>query len=298
MIINHNSGSGFATSITGRLDDYFRSKGMGMRICRVNEFGDIKRNVEVAAKSSECRLVVVTGGDGTVREAAQHLIGSGKPLMIIPGGTENLLAHELGCDRNIDTYIRMYEQDSITALDLIRVNGCYFTSILGIGFDAEVVHILSRVRSGNITHADYIWPIWRAFWSHDIPSFCVEADGEQVFSGRGMFFAGNISRYATGLRILQNANLCDGMLDVCVYPCRNKPDILKFLSMTMLGIHTKSEDVVYRKCRKVRVRALDKNVVTQIDGDPGPLLPLDIEVVPGAVNVYNCIYKSRQGGTA
>ncbi len=286
MIVNPGSGSGFAAALTGKLDDYFRGKGFGVRMHRVGQFADIKRYIELAKGSRECALVVVCGGDGTIREAAQHLRGSEKPLMVVPGGTENLLAHELGCDRKIDTYIEMFERQSIVSMDMVGVNGGYFTSILGIGFDAEIVSRVSKNRTGNISYYDYLWPIWRTFWSHRMPHLVVTADGDEIFRGKGMFFAGNIPRYATGLRILEKADLLDGTFDVCVFPCKGRYDILRSLVMIMLGRHTATEGIVYRKCHSAEIVGLEKGIVTQIDGDPGPSLPLRLDIIPAAVRVF------------
>ncbi|MFI4913274.1 MAG: class IV adenylate cyclase [Sedimentisphaeraceae bacterium JB056] len=292
IIINPSSGSGFASSITNRIKDFLKEQSMNVRLDVIEEFSDISTFVDIASSSPDCKLVVACGGDGTIREVIQCLRGSEKPLMILPGGTENLLAHELGCDKELDTYKMMYNQQMISPLDVATVNGCCFTSVLGIGFDAEIVELLSKKRSGNITHTDYIWPIWRAFWAHEMPEFVVIADGKEIFRGSGMMFAGNISRYATGLRILKEADFGDGLLDVCIFPCKGKQDILKYFSMTMLQIHTRAAEVVYKKCRKLQVEPLNNQILTQIDGDPGPSLPLDIQIVPSTVQVYNTC-KSR-----
>ncbi len=295
MIVNPGSGSGFAAALTGKLDDYFRGRGFGVRMNRISEFADIKRYMDLAKKSRDCVLIVVCGGDGTIREAAQNLVGSDKPLMVVPGGTENLLAHELGCDKKIDTYTEMFERQSIIPMDIVRVNDTCFTSILGIGFDAEIVHRVSKNRTGNITYSDYVWPIWRAFWSHKMPCFAVKADGREIFSGRGMLFAGNIARYATGLRILNKADLSDGMFDVCVCPCQSRYEILKYLFMIMFGRHTAGDKVVYKKCRSAEIVGLEEGIITQIDGDPGPALPLKLEIVPAAVRVFIAESKTKQG---
>ena len=286
IILNPSSGSGFTYSIGKKLQSYLQSKGLDVRLEHIKEFGDIARIISSSIQRPDCRLIAICGGDGTVREAMDNLAGSRVPLMILPGGTENVLAKELGCDKNIDTYKFLFEKNVIKPFDIGVVNGKCFTSMLGVGFDAEIVELLTKTRSGNITHSDYIWPIWRTFWAHQIPAFTAQADGKEIFTGSGMLFVGNISRYATGLRLLKDADFSDGLLDVCIFPCKGKGDILKYLSMTMLQIHTNASEVVYVKCRKLKVEPLNDVVLTQIDGDPGPQLPLDIEVAAAAVNVY------------
>src|SRR4030042_1857093 len=101
-----------------------------------------------AAVDYDCAMVVVVGGDGTVREVAHGLEGSDKPLLIVPCGTENLLANELGFDEKLKTIIRAFEGWFIRPLDLGSVNGRCFTSIAGFGFDGAVVRRVSEQRRG------------------------------------------------------------------------------------------------------------------------------------------------------
>ena len=100
-----------------------------------------------------------------------------------------------------------------------------------------------------------------------------------------MVFVGNISRYAIGLKILKNADFGDGMLDVCIYKCLSRPALVKHSLMTVLKMHTDRNSVIYRQGKIIEVSSTSPNVQTQIDGDPGPELPVKIEIIPQAVKV-------------
>jgi diacylglycerol kinase family enzyme len=145
---------------------------------------------------------------------AHGLEGSDKPLLIVPSGTENLLANELGFDEKLETIIKTFEAGYIRPLDLGNADGKCFTSIAGFGFDGEVVRRVSEQREGHIDYSDYFWPLWRTFWSYKFDVMKVVVDGKNV----------NVSSQC--------------------------PDI-----------------------------------ETEIDGDPGPALPVEIKVIPQAVNV-------------
>ncbi len=238
-----------------------------------------------AAGDSRCSMVVVLGGDGTVREVAQGMKGSDKPLMIVPGGTENLLANELGFNEKVKTIITAFEAGYTRQLDLGKVNGKCFTSILGFGFDGEIVKLVSSRRNGHITHFAYFQPIWRTFWTHKFPRMKVDVDGSEIFNGTGMVFVGNISRYAVGFQILHNANFSDGLLDICIYKCSSKIHLVKHSLMTVLKRHTFGSDVIYCQGKNITVSSEVKNTPTEIDGDPGPALPADIKIIPHAVKV-------------
>jgi diacylglycerol kinase family enzyme len=221
----------------------------------------------------------------SIREVAHGLEGSDRKLLIIPCGTENLLANELGFDDKLETVIKTFEQDYVKPLDLGTVNGKCFTSIAGIGFDGEVVDKVMKKRDGHINHFAYFEPIWRTFWNYDFPEVTVEVDGEKIFEGRGMVFVGNSSRYAIGLSILKDADYSDGLLDVCIYSCRNKLCLIKHSIMTVFKQHTAFSDVIYSQGKNIKVTSRQKRRVrTEIDGDPGMDLPVEIKVLEHSVN--------------
>ncbi len=284
FIINPKSGSHLDISGLRHLCQWLRSR--GDQIC-LNLTRSLEHAGELAAMAcqSNTSVIIVAGGDGTVRSVLQSMAGCPTPVMILPCGTENLLASELGLDGSIKTTIQCLEHGLLRNLDLGRVNGRIFTSIVGVGFDAEVVQMVHQGRSGHITHADYIWPICRTFWEHNFPHFQIEADGKLVCDEPALAFVGNISRYAVGLKILPDANCSDGFLHLCIYKCRKRRTLLKHSLMTVLGKSHTSPQVVRLKCRDVIIRSPQPQYV-QIDGDPGPLLPLHIESIPHAVKVF------------
>ena len=285
FIINPGSGASSSKQVTHRFCCYLESKGFGVRL---NYTRSLKNAAELGLESAvdpECGLVVAVGGDGTIREVAHGMEGAEKPLLLIPGGTENLLANELGLDENFAVIARTFDAGFVRPLDMGRINGRCFTSIAGFGFDGEVVQKVNAGRDGNIDHFDYFWPLWSTFWTFRFKHFKVEIDGEIVFDDYGLVFVGNISRYAVGLEILKFADYSDGELDVCIYKCSSRPGLFKHSLMTLLKSHAGGRDVIYRRGSKIVVSSRSSDVLSQVDGDPGPALPAEIEMLSGAVNV-------------
>ena len=284
-IVNPKSGASSSKRLVSGFKEYLLSRKVEVRTFFTESLLHARELAGDAAVDDGCSLVVVCGGDGTVREVAQGLEGSGKLLLLVPCGTENLLANELGYDELLKTSIKAFEGECVKVLDLGKVNGDCFTSIAGVGFDGEVVKRVSDVREGHINHLDYFWPLWRTFWSHKFPEIKVSVDGQDVFEGEGMVFVGNISRYAVGLQILHYADFGDGLLDVCVYKCNSRPRLIKHSFLTILKHHAKRNDVVYCQGKLIEITSPLRAVYTEIDGDPGPALPLKITVIPQAVRV-------------
>jgi YegS/Rv2252/BmrU family lipid kinase len=284
-IVNPKAGAS-SSKLTGRqFQQYLVEKGFNVRVSLTTSLEHACELATDAAVDYDCAMVVVVGGDGTVREVTHGLEGSNKTLLVVPCGTENLLANELGFDEKLKTIIKAFEAGFVRPLDLGSVNGKCFTSIAGFGFDGQVVERVSDQRKGHINYFDYFQPIWRTFWNYKFDTIKVEIEGEEVFDGPGLVFVGNISRYAVGLKILHYADFGDGLLDVCIYKCASRLHLVKHSLATVLKQHAYSSDVIYRQGQSISVSSNSARIKTEIDGDPGPSLPVQINVIPQAVNV-------------
>jgi diacylglycerol kinase (ATP) len=282
-IINPKAGATSSKVLGRRFERYLVNQGFDVRCSLTTSLRHACELATNAGADQSCALVVAVGGDGTIREVAHGLEGGDAPLLIIPQGTENLLANELGFDETLRTIIRTFEAGYARPLDLGKANGRCFTSIAGFGFDGEVVRKMSEQRAGHIDHFDYFWPIWRTFWEYAFESMRVEVDGQQIFDGPGLVFVGNISRYALGLQILHYADFGDGLLDVCVYQCASQLHLAKHSLLTILKHHANRRDVIYKQGQSISIYSNSQRIQTEIDGDPGPSLPVQIEIIPHAV---------------
>ncbi|MFA5293077.1 MAG: YegS/Rv2252/BmrU family lipid kinase [Phycisphaerae bacterium] len=284
LIINTSSGASSEKLMVKQFIEYLQQKKFQMQISHTKSLSHARALAAEAAVKFNCAMVIVAGGDGTIREVCHGLEGSDKPMMLLPCGTENLLANELGYKTTLKTAIRVFESEIIRPLDLCKANDCFFTSVGGVGFDGEVVKLVDDQRRGNITHLHYFRPIWKTFWGYNFSKITVEVDEKTVFSGRGIVIFGNISRYALGLPILQAADFSDGLLDICVYKCSNKVSLLYHALMTTFKRHRKSKSVFYKQCKKIKISS-GSFIRTELDGDPGPQLPLEITIIPQAVKI-------------
>jgi len=227
----------------------------------------------------DIEAIVAVGGDGTVREVAAGRLDRPLPLLILPAGTENLLARHLGIVASVECLWDCLTQGVVRPFDIGFVNGRCFLIVAGAGFDAEVVGRLARTRRGHITRGDYFWPLWRTFWEYRFPPIHVMADGQTLFQGRGLAFVGNIAHYGMGLRILRDARDHDGLLDVCVYPCSGRGRLLVHSCYTAVRRHVERPDVIYRRARRVRIES-SAPLALEADGDLAGALPAELAVLP------------------
>lgn len=239
---------------------------------------------ELASKlPRELQAVLIAGGDGTVGEVLNGLAAPSPPLAILRSGTENLLAKELEMPTGAAQMAELLAHGEPTSMDVGVLNGRKFVAVAGIGFDAACVAEMQRVRRGHITYLDYLGPILRTFWSYRYPTLRVEADGREVFSGRGFALIGNIARYSAGLRILTHAKGGDGLLDLGVFPCSSRAEFVGHAARAYLRAHVGDGRMLYHTARSIRVES-DPPAPVELDGELWGRTPAACSVVPAAVS--------------
>ena len=230
------------------------------------------------------RAVIAVGGDGTVHEVADGLAGSSLPLVVWPTGTENLFAKSFRFRAEAKSTLACLREGHPMSIDLGQANGRSFLIVAGMGFDAEVVHRLVSMRTGHITHLSYSAPLWRTFWEHRFPHFRVYDEQGLLWRGQGLVFIGNMPRYSLGLRVIRDAVCDDGLLDLCILPCRGKLGFIGHTLRTLARMHIEHGGVVYRRLRRIRIES-DRPVPVELDGEAAGRLPLEVTVRPQALRV-------------
>ncbi len=99
-----------------------------------------------------------------------------------------------------------------------------------------------------------------------------------------MVFLGNMARYALGLPVVRDARPDDGLLDLCIFSCRDRRQLIAHSLRTVLKKHIEHPDVRYARVRQVRIESAEA-VPIELDGDPGGTLPLDVSIRAAAVRV-------------
>ena len=234
--------------------------------------------------------VLIVGGDGTLGEVVNGLGDRRVPMLILRTGTENLFAREMEMPIDPAPIAAALLDGEVFSADAGVINGRRFVVVAGIGFDAECVERMNRIRRGHITHLDYFWPVWQTFWAHRYPEISVDTDGERVFEGRGFAIIGGIPRYSLGLRVVARARIDDGLLDICIFPCGSRIKMARHTLRIFRGKHIGRGGVVYRQCREIRIDS-PQRVPIEIDGEPGGVLPMACEVLPNAVQFIR--FRSR-----
>lgn len=205
------------------------------------------------------------------------------PILIVPLGTANLIAKHLKLPwrqkRDVARIGHALEARKVIELDACRCNKSIFLAVAGVGFDAQVVHELSRRRTGPITKGSYVLPTVDTFRAYSYPKMSVKVDGKTVHhDAPALVYVGNVREYGTGIPMLPDARSDDDLLDVCVLPCKNRKQAVKWMLKAATSMHIRDEGAVYLRGRKVIVDGPEP-VPIQLDGEAAGHTPAKIELM-------------------
>jgi YegS/Rv2252/BmrU family lipid kinase len=236
-------------------------------------------------------LIIAWGGDGTVNEAGNLAARLQRPLGILPAGTENMLARELGIPRRLNEAIDLLFSGRRRRIRAGRAGDRLFFVVAGAGFDAFVCRWVGpRLKrlAGRLAYV--IGAAW-ILCSRRLPVFSVMWD-ERGVGGTQMILS-NVPRYAGRLRAAPLARLDSTALDLCVLRSGSPFAYLRFFTRMLLGRHTRWRGVVHLKGWSFTA-ASDAEVPVHVDGEPGGALPMEFGLVPGALEVLT---PSGEGGS-
>jgi diacylglycerol kinase (ATP) len=236
-------------------------------------------------------LLVVIGGDGAMRLAADSAVRLGTAVYHYPAGTENLFARDFGMEATPERLFEAIRTGEQRRVDVARVGSELCLLCTSMGVDAEVTHDLAINRTGAISHLSYLRPLARQLlrWRRRPPSFEVLVDGTSLGPALpGVVIVGNSRQYALRLDPTGDADNTDGLLDIVQFPARTVTGLALWVLRCRLRRQFKSAATRRGRGRHVRVNA-DPPARIQIDGDPAgggdPVGCFEITIEPGALVV-------------
>lgn len=243
---------------------------------------DEARHLAGAAVADGVEALVACGGDGTVHLALQHVVPAGIPLGVVPAGTGNDLARELGLPTAPVAAADRIIAGARRTLDVARVGDRYVATVVACGFDALVAE-----RADAMT-----WPRgplrYVAATAVELRSlaprrYTLELDG-RVRTVEGVLAAvGNTSSFGGGLRITEGAEPDDGLLDVVVVRSLDRRGLVRAFPRLYRGTHTTHPAYEHHRVRSATIAAAD--ITAYADGEPLGSLPLTVTAVPAALTV-------------
>lgn len=245
-------------------------------------------NIACRAIREGTELILAAGGDGTLNEIIQGMAQSRIPLGILPAGTANVLATEIGMGRSLGRAAKLIPKCVTRRIALGRVEcqaGCrYFLSMAGMGFDAQIVYDLAAGLKERLGKAAY----WIAGFSHAFrrfPEFEIEIDGSERVIG-SFALASRVRNYGGDFEIASHASLNEDRFEAVLFRGRYALPYLKYLCGMVAGRLRRMSGVSFLNAQTLRVfDPQDRRIHIQVDGEYAGVLPASITLVPNALTL-------------
>jgi diacylglycerol kinase (ATP) len=241
-------------------------------------------------------LILAWGGDGMVRRCVNALGDTQVPLAIVPAGTSNLFATNLGIERDIAAAVRVALLGERQQLDVGRFAGERFAVMAGAGFDAAMIKGTDDLKD-RLGRGAYVLGGATQLNASSFEA-TIKIDGTRWYKGSAScILVGNVGDLFGGIEVFADAQPDDGLLDVGVLTSEGPVQLLRAVARTALGSAEKSPFVRVTQGRKVRVK-LDRKVPYELDGgDRKEVKSFKVRVEPGAITVCVPHTVREEGGT-
>jgi diacylglycerol kinase (ATP) len=242
----------------------------------VTEYQGHATKLAAKAAKSGFDLVVAVGGDGTVNEVSRKLIGTATPVGIIPMGSGNGLARELGIPMKLKKSARAMVKRNARQIDVCRFNNQQFLCTSGIGFDAQVAEKMKMVKSrGFLRYVQLTIKESIAFKPFKIK---MKVDGLHIEKQVFLVTFANARQFGNNAFIAPKANISDGLIDVVVVNPFPKIWLPVFGIGLFLRVIHKFPFVEYYKAKKIKLE-YSESFKYHFDGEPGTFsIPAEIKV--------------------
>jgi YegS/Rv2252/BmrU family lipid kinase len=238
--------------------------------------------------------VFAVGGDGTINEIVNGLAESPVALGVLPGGTSNVWAKELGLPTRSPRHL-LPLIDSIRALvpgrtrriDLGEMNGRYFLQWAGIGLDAEVTYAMEpRTRNQRRLGAAYYVIAGLSAAANMVGTRTrIHIDEQNIYRRSILIVVSNSQLYGGGLvRIATDARLDDGLLDINVFAGTGFGSSIRTALGVITGLHVRDPRHSFYRGAAIHIEA-DKPMAIHVDGEPSGTTPVECSVTPRALSI-------------
>jgi diacylglycerol kinase (ATP) len=254
-----------------------------------------KRAPKAVARAVEegAELILAWGGDGMVQRCVDALKGTQAPLAIVPAGTSNLFAANLGIERDVAQAVQVALLGDRRRLDVGCFNGERFAVLAGAGFDAAMIKGADDLKD-RLGRAAYVLGGAASLKAKRFEAK-IDVDGTRWYKGpASCILLGNVGDLFGGIEVFADAQPDDGLLDLGVLTSDGPVQTVRAVARTALGRAQKSPFVRVTQARSVRVK-LDRKVPYELDGgDRTKVKSFKVDVEAGATTV--CVPRAGRGG--
>jgi diacylglycerol kinase (ATP) len=304
VLIVYNPAAGQSPDLKTTLDrvaNLWRDLGWQVQIAATTAPGDATTKAQAAAQSGY-NAVIAAGGDGTVNEVMNGLVGTDTALGVLPLGTVNIWAREMGLSMDMLKAADSLGKSELTKIDVGMAGNRYFLLMAGIGFDAAVTATVRSEEKKLLGAIAYVKQAIQIAWNFRGVRLKLRIDGKRVRGKILMVIVGNSQLYGGVIKFTAHATIDDGLLDVCVIKGRGMLSAPRRLISIFARHYNRDPQVKYYQAKQVEIRRKrGKALPVQVDGDYLGTTPMSFRVVPDSLwimvppNADGSLWRSVEG---
>ena len=278
VILNPAASSDRAQRLRSRLEELTG----GCVWCATSRAGEAE-NLARHAVQEGFEKIVAAGGDGTIHEVVNGLAGSGAALGLMPMGTVNVFAQELGLPLNdLASCWDIIQAGHSRLIDLPNANGKYFVQLGGVGLDAQVVKETSLAFKRSFGPLSYLISAAQIA-GRKPPRLFIESENASVREG-SFVLIGNGRLYGGPFPFFKHAVIDDGLFDVIVFKQLGYLEIIKYLQDVVFSSDIRVPEIEYFQASHLRVTS-DQEVPVELDGELVGNCPVEFQIQRRALRV-------------
>jgi YegS/Rv2252/BmrU family lipid kinase len=290
LIVNPSSGGEKAQVYEKMAANKLKTIFKTVEIVHTEKAGDAKK---FAAQAAEKRYhaVFVMGGDGTVNEGISGLAEQAfRPRFgFFPLGTVNDLARALGMPLDIQQAIDEFTGEKTTKADLGKINDAYFMNVVAIGRIPEAINDVDAKEKTKFGKLAYFLAGIKQLSKSETYDFELEIDGQALFIHSSTLLIGSTNSIGGFEQLFPEAEVNDGVLHLLYLKDETFLDTVKAVPSLLKGVAQSNQNVGYLTFAEAKIRlrkAEHEPLQTNVDGDPGAELPVEIKVLPQHLTVF------------
>ena len=259
--------------------------GFHVSVAFSKEAGEVLHIAREAA-SQGFEAVIAVGGDGTINEVINSIVGKNIVLGILPCGVTNVLARELRIPINLVHAARIIGNRNKKKIDLGCIDGRYFSMMASFGYDAYTVSRTNLKIKKIIRRYAYILAGLKDLIWYKPTQIQLSLDHGKYHDQGTFVTVCNTHFYGGSYQVTPHAEIDDGYLDVCVYQGKTQLGLVRFVFRMFWKQHLRLKKVKYHRVRNVDLSASRRTLV-QVDGDYIGELPMKVNIIPRAIEVFH-----------
>ncbi|MCX7746215.1 MAG: diacylglycerol kinase family lipid kinase [Clostridia bacterium] len=285
FVINPAAGKGKALKRIAEIREYFSHREDNVTIETTQRAGHATEIVKRYVSQGTYRVYSL-GGDGTLNEVLNGLVGSSSSLAVVPSGSGNDFIRNIVNDPEDLGILEKTINGTEVLMDIARVNNRYFISISSVGFDAEVVFNAVRFKKKKFVSGKfaYLLSVITTLFGHKGVQLKVWVDDHKFEMKTLLCAVANGKFYGGGMMPCPDASIYDGELDICLVRDIGRFKILRLFPKYMKGKHLEIKEVSMLKGRKIEIEC-DREISLNIDGEIEISRKMVYEVIPKGLKI-------------